>query len=82
VGRHLYDSGRNAVAHASFGGGIVDPDIPADRRRIAADLVLMRELARRFIAEELQVPTASMLYATRNRLTPWEPLIEEEALAM
>jgi hypothetical protein len=38
VGRHLYDSGRNAVAHASLGGDIVDPDIPADRRRLAADI--------------------------------------------
>lgn len=82
VGRHLYDSGRNAVAHASFGGGIVDPDIPADRRRIAADLVLMRELARYYIARELMVPTAQELYRTRNRIEPWEPLIDEGALAV
>ncbi|HGM5918648.1 TPA: methylamine utilization protein MauJ [Stenotrophomonas maltophilia] len=80
VGRHLYGSGRNAVAHASFGGGIVDPDIPADRRRIAADLVLMRELARHYIASELKVPTARELYRTRNRIEPWEPLIDEGAL--
>ena len=81
VGRHLYDSGRNAVAHASFGGEIVDTDIPSDRRRIAADLVLMRELARRYIAHELNVPTARSLYASRNRLGPWEPLIDPQALA-
>lgn len=80
VGRHLFDSGRNAVAHASFGGGIVDPDIPADRRRIAADLVLMRELARHYIAVELQVPTARDLYRTRNRVEPWETLISEDSL--
>lgn len=81
VGRHLYGSGRNAVAHASFGGDIVDPDTPSDRRRIAADLVLMRELARRYIADELRVPTASSLYASRNRLEPWESLTEPRALA-
>lgn len=81
VGRHLYDSGRNAVAHASFGGEIVDPDISSDRRRIAADLVLMRELARRYIADELSVPTANSLYASRNRLEPWEPLVDPQALA-
>lgn len=81
VGRHLYDSGRNAVAHASFGGGIVDPDIPADRRRIAADLVLMRELARHYIASELKVPTARELYRTRNRIEPWESLIDAGLLA-
>lgn len=81
VGLHLYDSGRNAVAHASFGGDIVDPDIPSDRRRIALDLVLMKELARRYIAHELGVPTASSLYASRNRLEPWEPLVDAQALA-
>jgi hypothetical protein len=82
VGLHLYDSGRNAVAHASFGGGIVDPDIPADRRRIVADLVLMRELARHYIASELKVPTARELYRTRNRIEPWEPLIDAGMLAV
>ena len=82
VGRHLYDSGRNAVAHASFGGGIVDPDVPADRRRITADLVLMRELARRYISQDLGVPTARSLYSTRNRLEPWESLIEPGAFAI
>ncbi|MBO9738011.1 hypothetical protein J7432_02990 [Xanthomonas axonopodis pv. begoniae] len=81
VGRHLYGSGRNAVAHASFGGDIVDPDTPSDRRRIAADLVLMRELARRYIADELRVPTANSLYTSRNRLEPWESLTEPRALA-
>lgn len=80
AGRHLYDSGRNAVAHASLGGDIVDPDIPSDRRRIAADLVLIRELARRYIADELGVPTAKSLYASRNRLEPWESLIDPQAL--
>jgi len=82
VGQHLYASGRNAVAHASFGGGIVDPDIPADRRRIAADLVLMRELARHYISNELNVPTARELYRTRNRIEPWEPMIDGAALAV
>lgn len=82
VGRHLYDSGRNAVAHASFGRGIVDPDLPADRRRIAADLALMRELARHYISNELKVPTARELYRTRNRIEPWEAFIEEGAIAV
>lgn len=80
VGLHLWDSGRNAVAHASFGKGIVDPDIPADRRRISADLVLMRELAKRYIGVELGVPTSQSLHATRNRLEPWEEFIDPIAL--
>ena len=81
VGRHLYDSGRNAVAHATLGRGIVDPDVPSDRRRISADLVLMRDLARRFIENDLQVPTARYVYAKRDRLTPWNSLIDADALA-
>lgn len=80
VGNHLYISGRNAVAHASLDGDIVDPDIPSDRRRISADLVLMRELARRYIADELGVPTAISLYASRNRLEAWESLINPQVL--
>jgi hypothetical protein len=44
-------------------------------------LVLMRELARRYIKDELGAPTASTLYGSRNRLEPWEALIEQGALA-
>ena len=80
VGEHLYNSGRCAVAHASLGKDIVDPDIPGDRQRIASDLVLMRELARRFIALNLEVPTAQTTYSVRDRLTPWDSLIDGEAL--
>jgi len=81
VGLHLWNSGRNAVAHASFGRGIIDPDIPADRTRISADLVLMRELAKRYIAVELGVPTSQSLHSLRNRLAPWEQFIDPVALA-
>lgn len=82
VGRHLWESGRNAVAHASMGGAIVDPDIPSDRRRITADLVVIRELARRIIDIELKVPTAAGLFARRDRLAPWDGLIDSEKLAV
>lgn len=75
VSRHLFESGRCAVAHASLEGEIVDPDIPADRRRLAADLVVMEELARAFIRDELKVPDSRSLYRTRDRLEPWEPLL-------
>jgi hypothetical protein len=58
VSRHLFESGRCAVAHASLQGEIVDPDIPADRRRLSADLVIMEDLARIYIRDELKVPDA------------------------
>jgi hypothetical protein len=80
VSRHLFDSGRCAVAHASLEGEIVDPDIPADRKRMSADLVIMEELARIYIRDELNVPDSRSLYRTRNRLQPWDGLLPAATL--
>lgn len=80
VSRHLFDSGRCAVAHASLDGEIIDPDIPADRRRLSADLVIMEELARIYIRDELQVLDSRSLYRTRDRLEPWTPLLPPTVL--
>jgi hypothetical protein len=80
VSRHLFDSGRCAVAHASLEGEIVDPDIPADRKRMSADLVIMEELARIYIRDELKVPDSRSLYRTRNRLEPWDDLLPSATL--
>ena len=75
VSKHLYESGRCAVAHASLDGEIIDPDIPEDRRRLSADLVVIRELARIYIQDELKVPDSRSLYSSRDRLTPWATLL-------
>ncbi|MDD3847235.1 MAG: hypothetical protein PHC90_12880 [Syntrophorhabdaceae bacterium] len=80
VSRHLFESGRCAVAHASLEGEIVDPDIPADNRRLAEDLVIMEGLASMYITEELQVPNSRSLYRSRDRLAPWDSLLPEETL--
>lgn len=80
VGRHLFESGRCAVAHASLEGEIVDPDIPSDNRRLAEDLVIMEGLAGMYIHEELQVPNSRSLYRSRDRLAPWDSLLPEETL--
>jgi hypothetical protein len=81
VSTHLYDSGRCAVAHASLEGEIVDPDIPADRKRLSADLIIIEELARIYIRDELNVPDSRSLYGTRDRLAPWDPLLSPEVLS-
>jgi len=80
VSRHLFDSGRCAVAHASFEGEIVDPDIPSDRRRISEDLIMVEELARIYIRDELKVPDSRSLYRSRNHLDPWDSLLPEKTL--
>jgi len=80
VSRHLFESGRCAVAHATFDREIVDPDIPSDRRRLSADLIIMEDLAHHFISEELGVPDSMSLYSSRNRLDPWNSLLPNETL--
>jgi len=81
VNQHLFESGRCAVAHASVGGNIVDPDIPADRKRVAADLDIIAALANRYIKFDGGVPDEMDLYETRDRVAPWHPLMTPEAVA-
>lgn len=76
VSTHLFESCRCAVAHASLNGEIIDPDIAQDKRRLSKDLVIIKELARLYIIEELNVPTSRSLYATRNRLEPWDRFLD------
>ena len=80
VANHLFESGRCAVAHASLEGEIIDPDIPADRKRLSADLVIIEELARIYIRDELGVPDSRSLYRTRDRLEPWDSLLPAATL--
>jgi hypothetical protein len=81
VNQHLFDSGRCAVAHASIDGNIVDPDIPSDRKRIAADLEIIAALANRYITNDAGVPDEMTLYATRDRTEPWHTLMPPETVA-
>ncbi|MDN7932582.1 hypothetical protein QZM52_14935 [Burkholderia metallica] len=81
VNQHLFDSGRCAVAHASVDGNIVDPDIPADRKRIAADLDIISALADRYIKIDAGVPDEMDLYKSRDRVAPWHALMPAESVA-
>jgi len=80
VGKHLFESGRCAVAHASLEGDIVDPDIPEDRRRIAKDIEVIRALAMRYVQVDSGVPTDRSLYANRDRVAPWHGLLPPATL--
>lgn len=82
VNEHLFQSGRCAVAHASVGGNIVDPDIPSDRRRIAADLDIIAALAERYIQVDAGVPDEMDLYKSRDRVAPWHGLMTQKALTV
>jgi hypothetical protein len=55
---HLFESGRCAMAHANR-KPIVDPDKPADLRRLSSELPIVRTLATRAIEEVFGVETRS-----------------------
>ena len=61
IGKHLWESGRCAIAHAGV-TPIVDPDDPRDMRRLRSELPLMRGLAILAIESELGVETSSTIY--------------------
>lgn len=61
IPRHLYESGRCAIAHAG-GSPIVDPDNPSDTSRLYDEKPLVEELAELAIEEFLGIKTASTVY--------------------
>jgi hypothetical protein len=82
VGRYLYISGRCAVAHA-YSEPVVDPDEPADTRRLARDLLLMRRLAEYCIEHDLGVKrAATVLREHLYELEGFRKLLGEQLAAM
>jgi hypothetical protein len=61
IGLHLFQSGRCAMAHANR-HPIVDPDKPADTRRLASELPIVRALAVKAIEEAFGVETSGTNY--------------------
>jgi len=85
IGRHIYESGRCAIAHAQFSDGRGDPDVAEDRVRLGRELAIVEALACKYIEEVLKVPTEMDVYRKRNRLDPlrscvpaaqWDALVE------
>jgi hypothetical protein len=58
IGKHLYESGRCAMAHANR-QPIIDPDKPDHMRRLSSELPIMRELAAKAIEEVFGVETSA-----------------------
>jgi hypothetical protein len=61
IGAHLYVSGRRAMAHARD-EPIIDPDDPADARRLSSELPIMSSLATLAIEEVFGVETRHAVY--------------------
>jgi hypothetical protein len=63
VGKHLYESGRCAVAHA-FEEPIIDPDVWEHVRRMKDEMPLIRALAEVVVEKELGVMTRDAVHKT------------------
>lgn len=61
VAKHLFESGRCAIAHAGA-DPIIDPDDPADSRRLYRELPIIEGLAEMAIEEEFTIKTTSTIY--------------------
>jgi hypothetical protein len=61
VCRHLFDSGRCAIAHASA-QPIINPDNPRDAERLYRELPLVREMAVRAVEERFEIDSPSTEY--------------------
>ena len=75
VGRHLFESGRCAVAHGTS-NPIINPDDPRDERRLARELPLVRELATRAIEEQFGILTSHTEYQQHHyELRGWKTVL-------
>ncbi len=61
VGRHLYSSGRSAIAHA-YNSSVIDPDTSEDLDRLRIELPLVKELAEMVIEHELGAKSRKTTY--------------------
>jgi len=75
VSRHLFESGRCAVAHAGQ-KPIVNPDDPSDARRLYRELPLVREMAVLAIEERFGISTPQTEYRKHlYELRGWKGLL-------
>lgn len=80
VSKHIFVSGRCAVAHATEGDGNIDPDSVEDNLRLHKDMVIIVALAKKYISEVLCIPTQLELLNLRDSLSPLTGLISSEQL--
>jgi hypothetical protein len=78
VCKHLFESGRCAVAHAS-GTPIINPDDPRDALRLYRELPLLRKLAEKAIEDGFGIPTRSTEFAQHlYELRGWKKVFGDD----
>ncbi len=80
VARHLFASGRCAIAHATA-QPIINPDDPRDARRLMKELPLVEQLAVRAIEERFGIDSPSTEYQKHlYELRGWKQAIDAEVI--
>lgn len=78
IGKHLRDSGRHAIAHASI-EPVINPDDPRDARRLREELPVMEGLAVLAVETELGILTRTTLWKQHlYELRGWKLLFGDE----
>jgi len=80
TGEYIYKSGRCAVAHATVGDTIVDPDIPEDKIRLEKDLIVVQALAQEYIRSVHCVPNELEVLRDRDALEAIYPYLQPNIL--
>jgi hypothetical protein len=81
ISKHLRDSGRCAIAHATS-EPIINPDNPRDALRLYRELPLVREMAIRAVEERFGIPTPMTEYRQHlYELRGWKKVLGEELIA-
>ena len=80
IGKHLYESGRCAVAHAKA-DPIINPDDPRDARRLDAELPIIEALAVLAIQEHLGIQTRHKVWQQHlYELRGWKSILPAEVI--
>ncbi len=81
MAKHLFESGRGAVAHARV-HPIINPDRPRDAARLFLELPIVRELAIRAIEEVFKIDTPATEYRKHlYELRGWKEALGAELVA-
>lgn len=78
IGRHLYKSGRHAIAHAQ-GTPTINPDDPRDFQRLHREMPIIEALAQHAIEERLGIKTKHTIWREHlYELRGWKKILGDE----
>ena len=81
ISEYLYHSCRCAIAHASVGQDVVNPEDYEDMNRLREDLPLIKSLAEMIIEEEFGILRPSTIYKTHPyELFGFKPIISDPVI--